>query len=245
MTAPGTTPEFERTLAAEYVLGLLDPQAQAEAERRIARDPAFAREIEAWRARFAPLDETAQALAPEAALWSRIENDIAAPGTADTSSQPGAFARFWNSLGALRAASVAGALATLVLAVVSIGSLQYARQEAQRKPIYVAILVDDATRQAGAVVNAFADGRAELIPLADINVPAGRVLEIWTLWDRQVGPRSVGLIDRARATQLNLDALPRTGENQLFEITLEPAGGSPIGRPTGPVLFKGTTTRAL
>jgi anti-sigma-K factor RskA len=84
-----------------------------------------------------------------------------------------------------------------------------------------------------------------MIPLAEINVPEGRALEIWTLWDRQVGPRSVGLLQRARATQLNLDNLPRTGENPLFEITLEPATGSPTGRPTGPVLFKGTTSRAL
>lgn len=244
MTAPGKTPEFERTLAAEYVLGLLDPSAQAEAERLIARDPAFAREVEEWRARFAPLDETAQPVTPGADLWSRIESGIAAPAPA-ADAEPGVFARFWNSVGALRTASVAGALAALLLAVVSVGSLQYARNEALRKPVYVAVLVSDANREPGAVVNAFADGRVEMIPLTEINVPEGRALEIWTLWDRQVGPRSVGLLQRARATQLNLDALPRTGENQLFEITLEPATGSPTGRPTGPVLFKGTTTRAL
>ena len=63
-------------------------------------------------------------------------------------------------------------------------------------------------RHAGAVVNAFADGRVELIPLTDINVPEGRALEIWTLWDRAVGPRSVGLIDRARSVTLNLRDLP-------------------------------------
>jgi anti-sigma-K factor RskA len=84
-----------------------------------------------------------------------------------------------------------------------------------------------------------------MIPLTDIDVPADKALEIWTLWDRSVGPRSVGLIDRSRSIRLNLDALPKTGENQLFEITLEPKTGSPIGRPTGPILFKGTTTRAL
>lgn len=238
------TPEHERTLAAEYVLGLLDPQAQAEAERRLARDPGFAREVEQWRARFAPLDETADMVSPGAQLWSRIESGIAAPQAAGEAA-PGMLARFWNSLGALRAASVAGALAALLLAVVSIGSLQYARQEAARKPIYVAVLVSDPSKEPGAVVNAFADGRVEMIPLTEINVPEGRALEIWTLWDRQVGPRSVGLLQRARATQLNLDNLPRTGENQLFEITLEPATGSPTGRPTGPVLFKGTTSRAL
>ena len=112
-------------------------------------------------------------------------------------------------------------------------ALNYATREAARKPVYVAILVNDDTKQPGAVVNAFANGRVEMIPLTDINVPPGRALEIWTLWDRDRGPRSVGLIDRAQTVRLNLDKLPPTGPDQLFEITLEPAGGSPIGRPTG------------
>ena len=72
----------------------------------------------------------------------------------------------------------------------------------------------------------------------------GKALEIWTLWDRAVGPRSVGLIDRARTTPLRLDQLP-LGTNQLFEITIEPATGSPTGRPTGPIVAKGTTSQAL
>lgn len=32
---------------------------------------------------------------------------------------------------------------------------------------------------------------------------------------------------------------------QLYEITLEPEGGSPTGRPTGPVLMKGLATTPL
>ena len=31
---------------------------------------------------------------------------------------------------------------------------------------------------------------------------------------------------------------------QLFAISLEPAGGSPLGRPTGPVLFAGRVVAA-
>lgn len=233
----------ERSLAADYVLGLLDPAAESQAERRLARDPAFVREVDAWRSRLAELDDTADAVAPSENLWLRIVQDIqTVPPPAP---REGMLVRMWNSLGALRVASVAGALAALALAVVSALTLNYARSVDARKPVYVAILVDDASKEAGAVVNAFADGRVEMIPLTDIAVPEGRALEIWTLWDRSVGPRSVGLIDRPRTVRLNLDALPRTGVNQLFEITLEPATGSPIGRPTGPVLFKGTTSRAL
>ena len=97
---------------------------------------------------------------------------------------------------------------------------------------------------AAAVVNTFADGRVEMVPLQNIAVPEGKALEIWTLWDRAVGPRSVGLIDRARTTPLRLDQMP-LGKDQLFEITIEPATGSPTGRPTGPIVAKGTTSQAL
>lgn len=52
------------------------------------------------------------------------------------------------------------------------------------------------------------------------------------------GPVSVGLIDRARRASFTVPSYPARSQ-QLYEITLEPAGGSPTGRPTGPVLMKG------
>jgi anti-sigma-K factor RskA len=107
------------------------------------------------------------------------------------------------------------------------------------------VLVNDATRETGAIVNTFSDGRVELIPLRPIDVPAGRTLQVWTLWDRDIGPKSIGLTGQSRTLQLDLEALPDTVADQLFEITLEPEGGSPIGRPTGPILFKGNAARAL
>ena len=107
----------------------------------------------------------------------------------------------------------------------------------------VAVLVDG--NRTGAVVHAFADGRVVLLPLTSINVPSGRTLQVWTLPSRERGPVSVGLMDRARTLELELKDLPRPGPDQLFEITLEPAGGSPTGRPTGPILFKGNTAQTL
>jgi anti-sigma-K factor RskA len=237
----------DSALAARYVLDPLDPEVRAEAERRIASDPAFARLVEGWRERLVEFDDTAAEVAPGAALWSRIEQDLAVPASAapPPAAPQSRWSALWNSLPALRAAAIAGAVATMAFAVLGLVSFRYAQDVAARKPVYVAILIDDATRQAGAVVNAFADGRVEMIPISEIEVPKGRVLQIWTLWDRAVGPRSVGVIDRARTTWLNLENLPATGADQLFEITLEPEGGSPIGRPTGPILYKGTTSRAL
>ena len=235
----------DRLHAAEFVLGLLDAETHAAAERRLASDPAFAREVAAWQAHFAAFDDTADPVVPPEDLWRRIEAGMTAAAPAARVAPPGLLRRFWNSLGALRVAALSGTVAAIAFAIVATMSVRHAQEVAARKPVYVAILVDDATRQAGAIVNAFADGRVEMIPLVDMTVPAGRALQVWTLWNREVGPRSVGLLDRARATPLDLQQLPTTAADQLFEITLEPAGGSPTGRPTGPILYKGTTARTL
>ena len=136
---------------------------------------------------------------------------------------------------------MAGAAAALVL---GFGLAVLATRDG-RTPVLVAVLIKEGTTQPGAVVHAFANGQAELIPLEAIDVPPDRALEIWTLWDRAVGPRSIGLLDQARSVRLNLENLPKPGPNQLFEITLEPKTGSPTGRPTGPILMKGLTSTAL
>jgi anti-sigma-K factor RskA len=236
-------------LAAEYVLGLLEGEDAARAERLLANDRAFATAVERWRTHFAELDATAAPAQPSATLWPRIEAGIAAEVPSEAmravpvivADSRAAFRALWRNLAFWRFAGLAGAAAALLLAV---GLGLMAAQRA-RTPVLIAILVKEGTNQPGAVVNAFANGQAELIPLENIDVPPDRALEIWTLWDRAVGPRSIGLLHQARSVRLELQNLPRTGPNQLFEITLEPATGSPTGRPTGPILMKGTTAAAL
>ena len=242
-STPAAAPD---DLAADYVMGLLEPAAQTEAERLFASDAGFAKLVDTWRERLADFDRSAEVLPPSKTLWSRIDADIAAPrSSVRAATRSSAFARFWNSLDALRLATITATAATAVCAVLTAFFYQAAKDTAATKPVYVAILLSDTTRTAGAVVNTFADGHAELVPLVDIDVPAGRALQVWTLWDRAVGPKAIALIERAHSTRLDLDRLPQTAPDQLFEITLEPVAGSPIGRPTGPILFKGTTSRAL
>ena len=240
----------DNALAADYVMGLLDHAEQAAAERRLTEDAAFARAVSAWRERLADFDATADAVVPGAALWTRITNTIetTSAATASAPRRP----TLWDNIRFWRATGMAGTFAALLFAVVAIAALSTSQQLrddlaalTQRKPLYVAVLVNDTTKEAGAIVNAFADGRVEMIPLKPIEVPAGRTLQVWTLWDRAIGPKSVGLTGQARTLQLDLQSLPKTIQDQLFEITLEPEGGSPIGRPTGPILFKGNAARAM
>ncbi len=225
------------TQAAEYVLGLLEGEARMEAERRLASDASFAREVERWRARFAEFDDTTQPQPANEALWKRIEATFA--GAPPRAPQASAWSRLWSDIGVLRIATIGASFAVLMLAV----GLGVAIRQARLQPVMVAVLVDG--DRTGAVVHAFADGRVVLLPLTSINVPSGRTLQVWTLPSRERGPVSVGLMDRPRTLELDLKDLPRPGSNQLFEITLEPAGGSPTGQPTGPILFKGNTAQTL
>ncbi|WP_332697389.1 anti-sigma factor [Bosea sp. (in: a-proteobacteria)] len=248
--AESPLPPAERdALAGEYVLGLIEGAEFAAAEARHASERDFATAVETWRGHLAAIDATATPILPPADLWRRIEAGLAgimplAAESAAVTAEAGSaarsrFADWWNSLFVWRGAAFAGALAALLLAIGLNGALDRAR----RQPVMVAVLMTDASI-AAAVVHTYADGRVEMLPLQSIDVPAGKALEIWTLWDRAVGPRSVGLIDRARTTPLRLDNLP-LGKDQLFEITLEPASGSPTGRPTGPIIAKGTTAQRL
>jgi anti-sigma-K factor RskA len=233
-----TRDENEKTLAAEYVLGLLEGEDKTGAERRLASDAAFAREVETWRTRFMAFDDATEPRPAGDALWRKIEAAIQAPARA-TATQS-AWSRLWGNIGVLRAATLAASFAAILFAIGLVGALKYVRDH---QPVMVAVLLDG--DKPGAVVHVFADGRVALVPLTTINVPEGRVLEVWTLPSRERGPVSVGLMSQARTLQLNLKDLTAPRVDQLFEITLEPAGGSPIGRPTGPVLFKGTTSTAL
>lgn len=231
-------------LAGEYVLGLLDGAEKEAFERQMAGDPKLDAAVARWQARLAPIDATAREVEPAAGLWQRIESGLdrapaPSPIAASRPTLGAGIAQWWDSLWLWRGAALAGAAIAVLLAA----GLVTAFDRARRQPVMVAVLLTDAN-VAAAVVNTFADGRVELLPLQDIAVPQGRALEIWTLWDRATGPRSVGLIDRARAVPLRLDNLP-LGADQLFEITVEPASGSPTGRPTGPIIAKGLTARRL
>lgn len=218
-------------LAGEYVLGLLEGEERATFEHRLARDRELQVLVARWQTRFAPLDAIATPVAPPAELWNRIETSVGRRGVAEA--KPGFVARIWSDLGFWRAAGLAGAAATVLLAI----ALAFFAGRSTQGPMLVAVL-QGADAMPNAIVEVARDGRISVVPLKEFEVPQGRALQVWTLWDQARGPVSVGLIDRPRRAEFQRADLPAR-DNQLYEITLEPAGGSPTGRPTGPVLGKG------
>lgn len=231
-----------RALAGEYALGLLDPVAALDVERRAEREPELAAAITEWRGRLIELDDAATPQAPSADLWARIEQGIDAPSPAPASStapkKPSLLSRLWSDVTALRGAALAGAAASVALAILA--GVSY--RDAQRTPQVIAVLLTSDNRP-GAIVEVFADGSSYVAPLSDVSVPADRIMQVWTLPDRQTGPVSLGLLTEDGSARLQPVALPAPKPQQLYEITLEPSGGSPTGKPTGPILFKGFAER--
>ena len=83
------TDSDDRTLAGEYVLGLLEGAAKLDAERRLAADPAFAREVESWRVRFAAFDDAVEPQPVGDELWHKIEAGVPAAASRAKASPSG------------------------------------------------------------------------------------------------------------------------------------------------------------
>lgn len=221
-------------IAGEYALGLLEGEALDDFERRLARDRELAARVARWREHFADLDATATPVRASPQLWERIEASTGRRDMREPAPKPRA--GLWSNLGFWRGASFAGAAASLVLAV----ALGLVAGRSTPRPVVIAVM-QTGEMSPGAIVQAFADGSLTIVPLKDFEVPAGLTMQVWTLWDKEKGPVSVGLIERVRSARFERADLPQQ-RDQIYEITLEPAGGSPTGRPTGPVLVKGYAT---
>ncbi|NGM21644.1 RNA polymerase subunit sigma-70 [Roseomonas stagni] len=223
MSGRPMTAEERDALAAEYVLGTLEAREAASVAAALPVDPALAGAVASWEAKLAPLAALAPPEAPPPDLWARI-------AAALDPTPPAPSLSWWRRLldpwraGAIGATAVAAGLAALMV-------LRPAPE-----PRLMTVLLTDREQPAW-LVEADQAG----IRLASLNTrpaPPDRVLELWALPQGETAPTSLGLIPAdGRITVRPATIRPSPG--MLIEITLEPPGGSPIGRPTGPIQFIG------
>ncbi|MGE1093713.1 anti-sigma factor [Pseudomonas zeae] len=219
-------------LAGEYVLGTLSFEQRSEVQRRLPNDPQLRAAVDAWERRLLELTDLAEPQQPSAQLWQRIERSVGrlarqAPSTS-----------WWNLLPLWRGLSAAGLAATLIL-----GSILLT--QTTPKPSYLVVLVAPQDKAPGWVIQASNSREIQLIPLGVVEVPADKALEFWTKAEGWQGPVSLGLVKPGQALSVPLDKLPPLQPNQLFELTLEGANGSPIGKPTGPIQAIGRAVKVL
>lgn len=206
----GHMPDRE-ALAAEYVLGTLPLAERLAAEALIASDADFARMVEAWQARLAPLNaEYAEVAAPRDML-GRIEARLF--GLAERRRRAG---WIWGLFGG---AALALLVLVLVLPALRPDSTVTATLAGENQRLVIAARFDPA---AGALTVTRSEGPA---------AGAGQDYELWII-PAGAAAVSLGLV-RDDALRVPLDALPA---GTTLAITLEPAGGAPGGVATGPIL---------
>jgi len=227
-------------LAAEWVLGTLDAQERAAAEKLRAADPAFDAMIRDHERRLAPLLETVAEVTPPADLEDRLFVRLAAEvQTGPAAPDDGVVValrrrlRLWQSAAAGFALAAAAALLVVVVppgTSTSKGSFVAVLQSSGVEPAFVATIDLDAgtvrVRRVGA------EARSD------------KAYELWAVGGGRPVPVSLGVVDAAaRIPTTRLGAADRAHlDATALAISLEPPGGSPTGAPTGPVLWVGKLT---
>jgi anti-sigma-K factor RskA len=222
-------------LAAEYVVGLLPLHEHVEFERLMAHDMTLARAVYAWQDRMLAAAPMPDAVTPAPDLWKRITRDLG-PAPGRRRAQATSNAAWWSSLVFWRWTSALAGATSIVLAwMLLVAPALFAGER------YVALLLAPDNNAAWIVE---ADRReVRLRPLTVATVGPRQALQFWTKPDGAAAPTSLGLIPADRTVVIPTARLPGLGANQLFEVTLEPETGSPIGRPTGPVLAVGRAAK--
>jgi anti-sigma-K factor RskA len=221
-------------LAAEYVLGTLDAAERAEVAARRQRESALNSAISHWERRLAPLNDAAAALAPPPTTFAKIERRLSAPASGVSGN---AVVDLTRRLNRWRAAALTASALAAGLAL-TIGALQFAPKPKSNN--LVAVLQKDAASPAF-LVTVNVDDRVMTVRPVAAKHEAGKSFELWIIHDSLGKPKSLGVIDEAKATRGPTLAgyKPDVIEGSTYAVTLEPEGGSPSGAPTGPVLFAG------
>lgn len=232
------SPENFPHIADEYVLGLLGEADMAEVENEIERNAALATAVAEAREQFLPLDTNVDPAAVSPVLWEAIATRLPEQAPKEVPSISSVSPRVPmagndNPRSSWRAIAISAIAASLILAVGLVWSVTRTVE-----PLVVAVLLNEAG-EVQAVVEDFGNDTASIRLLTDFAVPEDKTMQVWTLPSREMGPMSLGLLEDAHSARLSGSALPRPQDAQLYEITLEQAGGSPTGRPTGPILAKG------
>ncbi len=226
----------DRIIAAELVIGLLAGEAEVQARERAAVEPAFAREVDWWHERLAPLLVQTRELPPPPYLRDRIIARLDIPMAAPRRpSHKWRWAGLGGAIGAL-AASVATFLLTPSVwttlpqqpvpvtrpSKVLVASLMWSTGSKTPSPIAVLDPADNTLRLSSAV-----------------SVAKDRVGQLWRI-PAGGTPVSLGLIPSAVGSRLLLSPAVAPIQGETLAVSVEPIGGSPTGQPTGPVILTGS-----
>lgn len=211
-------------LAGEYVLGLLADAARCRFERLTMDSPGLRASLNFWEERFAAWSLTLSPVEPPKHLWWRLMGQIRRERAPRREVFGNAFWRAW------------AVAATLVIAVIVVTERFAPPPEV--KPAAVA-LVSDAKGQPLWLISVHPEvRRIDMKVIRPNPPPPGKSYELWML-PGSGNPVPMGLMNSEglASETVTPELLAKLAQARGLAISIEPAGGSPTGLPTGPVVY--------
>jgi anti-sigma-K factor RskA len=224
------SPELLARLADEYVVGTLGARARRRLERLASSSPAVRDAIRAAEDRLAGLSASLPSIEPAAGTWERLAAQVGHVGSSTSSrTRPESQWRFALAAGA---AIVALALAWWIAPRVTSPTATASVAAEGVGELWALAIYGDQDRLRGKVTGA-------------IKREPGRSYELWALPEGG-NPVSLGLLPEDGTFERELTDAQRAALRLApkVAVSLEPAGGSPTGAPTGPVLYVANVSRA-
>jgi anti-sigma-K factor RskA len=226
----GPAPGSDDMVAAEYVLGVLPAAERQAAARRIDAEPEFARLVDQWEVRLSPM----AAAYPETEAPASVKAAIDRRLFAGDRVQAGGVS-WWSNLALWRGLAIAS-LAALALYI----AVPYLSPPTQTPP--QRLVASLAAEGSDVRYLALYDPERGAVGLSHVSGErgSGRDFELWMI-EGNNPPVSMGVIPAGPTAHIEIapEAREKLGSGAVLAVSLEPAGGSPTGQPTGPVVAAG------
>ncbi len=217
-------------LAAEYVLGTLDDAERTAVSARVQREPALRAAVAEWERCLAPLNAATPALAPRGHVFEKISNEL------DRRRDPAS-----TNVVSLRQSRNRWRMAALAASVISVvlgGVFLFDRFIKPAPADQFVAVFNENDRQPSFILSINLKTRELTIRSVAAEPQPEKSYQLWIVADELgPGPRSLGLLAPLQTpTRKTLDIEPGVLQSATFGISIEPEGGSPVDRPTGPAI---------
>jgi anti-sigma-K factor RskA len=214
-------------LAAEYTLGTLRGRARRRFERLCVDSAAARSAVYRWEDHWSALSRAVTPVEPSAQVWAgvrrRLFGDDAATGAAPRARRR----RAWQL----------AAAAGLVAVALIVGLL--VRQPAPPPLQTLAVLGTDTAHPVWRLERRLPLAALTIEVVGTVPPAAGKSYELWALPRGGAAPVSLGLLPAAGSAERTLSQRQRAAllAADKVAVSIEAAGGSPTGSPTGPIVI--------
>ena len=210
-------------LAAEYALGTLRGSARRRFERLCAQSASARRALYRWEDDWSALSRALPPVQPSARVWTNVSLQL----FGEPVSPPRA--RRWRTW---QLAAAAGLVAVALIVGLIV------RQAAPPPLQTLAVLGTDTAHPVWRLERRLPLTALTIEVVGTVPQAAGKSYELWAL-PPGGAPVSLGLLPAAGRTQRTLSEPQRLAllAADKVAVSVEPAGGSPTGSPTGPIVI--------